>query len=170
VTRRFRTIVFGRAVLAAFLAGAATAPVLAVPHAGDGAPAFSLPSARGGTVTLAAYKGKPLYLNFFASWCAPCNDEAGDVGSLYAKYHRAGLAVIGVDELEDKVKALGFARRYAWPFAVALDGDGGLVRSYGVVGLPVHVFIDRHGKISLFRLGEMQAGEIQDAIEKIVAR
>jgi peroxiredoxin len=168
--KRRRTFAFGRAAFGALLACAVATPAFAVPHEGDGAPEFSLPSARGGTVTLAAYKGKPLYLNFFASWCAPCNDEAGDVGLLYAKYHRAGLAVVGVDELEDKVKALGFARRYSWPFAVALDGDGALVRSYGVIGLPVHVFIDRHGKISLFRLGEMQPGEIRDAIEKIVAR
>jgi cytochrome c biogenesis protein CcmG/thiol:disulfide interchange protein DsbE len=156
------------ASLIASLIVLAGAPALAALHAGDDAPAFTLPKAAGGTLSLAKFKGKPVYLNFFASWCGPCNEEAGSVTQLYNKYHAKGLQTIGVNELEDSSKALGFAQKYKWPFEVAIDG-GDMGKSYGIVGLPVHVFIDKHGKISTYRLGEMDPSEIEDAIKKILA-
>lgn len=142
-------------------------PALAVPHSGDTAPPFTLPQAKGGTLSLQQYKGKPLYLNFFASWCAPCNSEAATVAALYKKYHPKGLATIGVNEQEDKSKALGFAQKYKWPFAIVLD-DGNMGKSYGTIALPVHIFIDKTGKVSTYRLGEMEPSEIEDAIKKIL--
>ena len=87
---------------------------------------------------------------------------------LYRTYHKRGLAIVGVDELEDKTKAAGFAQKYGWPFAIALDDDGSLGRTYGAIGLPVHIFIDKRGKISTYRLGEMEPSEIEDAIKKIL--
>ncbi len=148
---------------------ATLAPLLAsaAPHAGDIAPAFSLPKATGGTLSLTQFRGKPTYLNFFASWCGPCNSEAATVAQLYAKYHRRGLATIGVNEQEDKTKALDFAHTYKWPFAIGLD-DGNMGREYGAIGLPIHVFIDKAGKVSTYRLGEMERSEIEDAIKKIL--
>jgi cytochrome c biogenesis protein CcmG/thiol:disulfide interchange protein DsbE len=158
------------ACLAAFalsLFAAAAAPALDVPHEGDPAPAFTLARASGGTISLSDFKGKPLYLNFFASWCGPCNAEAPSVGKLYAKYHSKGFTVVGINELENKTKALAFAQQYKWPFAIAVD-DGSMGGSYGIVGLPVHIFIDKHGNVSTFRLGEMDPHEIEAAIKKIL--
>ena len=139
----------------------------AAPHAGDIAPAFTLPKPTGGTLSLAQYRGKPTYINFFASWCGPCNSEAATVGQLYAKYHRRGLATIGVDEQEDKTKALDFAHKYKWPFAIGLD-DGTMGKDYGAIGLPIHVFIDKAGKVSTYRIGEMERADVEDAIKKIL--
>jgi cytochrome c biogenesis protein CcmG/thiol:disulfide interchange protein DsbE len=166
VFRFVRPFVFAAVAAASSLAAAAT-PALAVPHAGDAAPAFRLPGARGGSVGLSSYRGKPLYVNFFASWCSPCNEEAGTVASLYRKYHAKGLQIVGIDEQEDAAKALGFAKKYGWPFAIGLD-DGDAGKSYGAIALPVHVFIDKHGKVSAYRLGEMEPSEIEDAIKKLL--
>ncbi|GAC1442578.1 MAG: hypothetical protein NVSMB59_05600 [Vulcanimicrobiaceae bacterium] len=161
----------GRALHAAVVAlvtfvGVATG-ASAAPHGGDVAAPFSLPSARGGSVSLAQYRGKPVYVNFFASWCGPCNNEAPAVADLYKKYRRAGLAVVGVDEQEDRAKALEFASKFHWPFAIALD-DGTMGKAYGAFALPVHVFIDRHGKIGTYRLGEMSRDEVDAAIKKLL--
>jgi peroxiredoxin len=155
------------ASLAAFLLVASGAPASAAPHAGDAAPAFSLPKTSGGNLTLSSLHGKPVYLNFFASWCGPCNAEAPGVADLAKKYAARGLKVVGVNEQEDKGKAAAFARQYKWPFAVTVD-DGAMGKDYGVIALPVHVFIDRNGKISTYRLGEMEPDEIADAIKKIL--
>ncbi len=156
-----------RFISAPLLFAALAAPALAAPHAGDAAPAFSLPRTTGGNVTLTGLHGKAVYLNFFASWCSPCNEEAPAVALLAKKYAARGLTVVGINEQEDKSKASAFAHQYKWPFAVAVD-DGEMGKQYGVIALPVHIFIDRSGKISTYRLGEMDPGEIADAIKKIL--
>ena len=153
--------------LAVVLSVLVAVPAFAAPHAGDVAPAFSLPRTSGGNLTLASLHGKAVYLNFFASWCAPCNAEAPGVADLAKKYAPRGLKVVGVNEQEDKGKAAAFARQYKWPFAVAVD-DGAMGKDYGVIALPVHIFIDKNGKISTYRLGEMEPSEIADAIKKII--
>jgi peroxiredoxin len=154
------------ALSAGFVVSGATAAGAAL-HPGDAAPAFALPSAAGPAFSVAKLKGKPVYLNFFASWCAPCNDEAPAVDALYKKYRGRGLQMLGIDYLEDKSAALGFAKKYGWPFPIALD-DGSAGKAYGVFGLPVHVFIDKSGKVSTIRYGEMDPAEIEDAIKKIL--
>ena len=139
-----------------------------VPHHGDSAPAFDLPRLGGGKVSLDSLRGKPIYLNFFASWCAPCNEEAPSIVALYRKYRARGLLTLGIDEQEDKSKAGGFVKKYTLPYNVALDDDGKMGQSYGAVGLPIHVFIDKSGKISTYRLGQMEPTEIEAAIRKIL--
>jgi len=157
------------AVFAAALVVTVPLAALAIPRAGDVAPAFSLPRLdTGSTQTLAALKGKPVYLNFFASWCGPCNDEAPSIVKLYKQYHPRGLVTLGVDELDPKQKAADFVKKYGEPFEVVLDDDGKMGRDYGALALPVHIFIDRKGNVSTYRLGEMSPGEIEDAIKKIL--
>ena len=163
MTRFARSLAFAIGLVVATIS-----PALAIPREGDAAPAFRLDKASGGSVSLSDYKGKPLYVNFFASWCVPCNDEAPSVASLYGKYKSKGFNVLGVNVLEDKSKALAFAQQYKWPFTVALANDT-MSSNYGVnVGLPVHIFIDKHGKISTYRLGQMDPSEIDAAIRKIL--
>ncbi len=154
------------------LAAALTAPAFAfsVPHRGDSAPSFDLPRVHGGALSLASLRGKPLYINFFASWCAPCNAEAPSIVELDRKYRPSGLVTLGVDEEENASKTDGFVKKYGLPFDVVLDADGTMGQNYGAIGLPVHVFIDRSGKISTYRLGEMTPAEIEDAIKKIVSK
>jgi len=156
-------------VLTAAFATLAPLAALAALRAGDAAPAFSLPRLTGsGALTLASLQGKPVYLNFFASWCAPCNEEAPAVLNLYKKYRGRGLVVVAIDEQEDPRKGVQFIKQHDLPFPGVSDEDGKAGEAYGAIGLPVHIFIDRQGKVSTYRLGEMEPAEIEAAIQKIL--
>lgn len=158
---RFRSAFAAVAVLALFPAAA-----LALPHVGQAPPAFSLPSPGGKPVVLDALRGKPVYVNFFASWCGPCNAEAPSIGKLRAQYAKRGLQVVGINELDGPGEALAFQKRYANPYGlVAVDEDGSIGKKYGAIVMPVHVFIDRHGVVKTFRVGEMSPVEIETAIK-----
>lgn len=139
---------------------------LAVPQVGRPAPAFSLPSPGGKPVSLDALRGKPVYVNFYASWCGPCNEEAPSIGKLRTQYAKQGLQVVGIDELDNTNAGIAFVHKYGNPYTlVALDGDGKIGKSYGAIAMPVHVFIDRRGLVTTYRLGEMSPGEIEAAIK-----
>jgi cytochrome c biogenesis protein CcmG/thiol:disulfide interchange protein DsbE len=158
---RHRTV--AAAVAALMLLPAAA---LAVPQAGKPAPAFSLPSPGGKAVSLDALRGKPVYINFYASWCGPCNAEAPSIVKLRTQYAKTGLQVVGIDELDDQNAGVAFVRKYGNPYTlVAFDGDGKVGKSYGAIAMPVHVFIDRRGNVTTYRLGEMSPAEIESAIK-----
>ncbi len=142
------------------------AAALAVPQVGQPAPALSLPSPDGkATVSLAQLRGKPVYLNFFASWCGPCNVEAPAIAQLRGKYAKRGLQVLGIDELDPPNKATEFEKKYGAPYTlVGIDASGATGRTFGTVVMPVHVFIDRKGVVRVFHLGEMNSSEIETAI------
>lgn len=134
---------------------------------GGPAPSFSLATSTGGKLSSASLAGKPVYLNFFATWCGPCQDEATDIGKLARKYAKRGLVVVGVDELETPAKAQQFREQHDLPYQAVID-TGALRDAYNVNGLPVHVFIDRDGKIATLRVGEMSEAEIDAALSQLV--
>jgi cytochrome c biogenesis protein CcmG/thiol:disulfide interchange protein DsbE len=147
---------------------AAPIVALAIPRVGQPAPAFSLPTVGGKTLTLADLKGHPVYLNFYATWCPPCNAEAPEIGTLSTKYKSRGLTVLGVDELENPQKAKEFLTKYHLAYDAVVDSDGTMGRDYGAIGLPVHIFIDRGGVVKTYRQGEMYPDEIEAAIKGIL--
>jgi peroxiredoxin len=134
---------------------------------GSPAPGWTEPTSAGGTLSFASLHGKPVYLNFFATWCPPCNEEAPDVNALQKQYASRGLQVVGVDELENAKKAAQFVRKYALVYPAVVD-DGTLQSQYQVNGLPVHVFIDRRGVIRKIVTGEMSKAQIAAAIGTIL--
>ena len=131
------------------------------------APAWKEPTSTHGDLSMAKLRGKPVYLNFFATWCPPCNEEAPEINMLQKRYAAQGLQVVGVDELEDKQKAEQFARKYGLVYPVVVDG-GTLQGEYNVNGLPAHVFIDRTGVIRKIVAGEMSKSQIEAAIRSIL--
>jgi thiol-disulfide isomerase/thioredoxin len=153
-------------IAAAILAVAIPTAALALPKVGQPAPVLALSTTAGKPFVLSSLKGKAVYLNFFASWCGPCNEEASSIGKLSAKYKAKGLTVVGVNELESAQKAEGFLKQYHLPYGAILDSDGKVGRDYGAIGLPLHVFIDRNGNIKSYRLGEMSPAEIEAAIKE----
>ena len=155
------------AVVAALLAGTAL-PAGAVPRAGDAAPPLVLPATDGKPFSLAALRGKPVYLNFFATWCGPCRVETPAIIALGKKYARRGLQVVGIDVGEDVARARGFGREFAIPYRLAADPDSMSRPGFGAgLYFPLHVFIDAAGVVRAYRPGEMSAEGIDRELRVI---
>ena len=120
------------------------------PKVGQRAPGFALPRlggvARGG-LSLAAFRGRPVVLNFWASDCRPCAAEAQALEKLYYTYRKAGLAVLGVDVKDSTADAEQFVRDHGITYPSVVDSRGTLVASYRLLGTPETFVIDRRGRL-----------------------
>jgi cytochrome c biogenesis protein CcmG, thiol:disulfide interchange protein DsbE len=138
-----------------------------VAHIGSPAPDWSEPEAGGGTLALSSLKGKAVYLNFFASWCPPCNEEAPAINALQKKYGPRGLQVVGVDVLENEASAEKFRNEHRLLYPALVD-SGTLRDQYDINGLPVHVFIDRSGVVKNIVVGELSPAEMDENVQRII--
>lgn len=120
---------------------------------GELAPSLVLPLVGGGTVDLAALRGKPVWINFMATWCPPCIDELPLMAGFAARYEETGLVVIAVDVREDEAAVAAFAKGLGVTFPVALDTTGATSSSWRVGPLPVHFWVDKDGIVRDGALG-----------------
>ena len=113
------------------------------------APTFTLDriDAAGGELSLAALKGRPVVVNFWASWCIPCKDEAPALQATYEKHKQSGLVVVGVDAQDFRQDARRFLKRFGVTYPVVYDGSGSTLGKWGVTGFPETFFIDRQGRL-----------------------
>ncbi|MGA8383753.1 MAG: TlpA disulfide reductase family protein, partial [Candidatus Cybelea sp.] len=116
---RASAIVLACALAACAHAGSADSTGAAkVARVGEPAPPWTEPSLPGPSLSLAALRGKAVYLNFFASWCPPCNAEAPAIDSIARDYAAQGLQVVGVDVLENARKAADFRNEHHLTYPV----------------------------------------------------
>lgn len=112
---------------------------------GQPAPQLHLVRMGGGTIDLAAMRGKPVWVNFMGTYCPPCRDEFPLMNGFAARYASAGLQVVAVDVNEDEATIASFARQLNVTFPIGLDPDGSASQTWGAVVLPVHYWIDASG-------------------------
>ncbi len=112
-----------------------------------------------GKLSLAAYRGKVVVLNFWASWCDPCKSEAPRLEAAWKQFRGHGVVVIGVDAQDFSGDARKFMRRYKLTYPNVHDGPGNVLPKYGVTGFPETYFVGRDGKL----VGERVQGEISAA-------
>jgi peroxiredoxin len=111
----------------------------------------------GKPIRLADFAGKPLWIVFWATWCAPCEQEAVDIRSAYDGHRAQGLTVLAIDVQEPAVAAQAFALRHQLDYAIGLDSGAAVKALYGGWGLPSHFFVGADGVIKDRYLGQMTA-------------
>lgn len=123
---------------------------------GKNAPDFTVKDLSGNRVSLSSFKGKPILLNIWATWCPYCRKERAYLNSLYEEYKDKGLVIIAVsiDNSTERVKR--YLKRIPAGYVVLIDEegiDGVVARSYGVYGLPTSFLINRNGIIKYKFMG-----------------
>lgn len=139
--------------------------------AGKLAPDFTLRNLAGAPVKLADLRGRPVLINFWASWCGPCRLEMPDLVRTYAAHKAEGFVILAVnptveDTLPD-VKA--FVKEFNMTFPVLLDETGEVTNQlYRLRGLPTSVFVNRAGRITRIHLGAMTNQQITEFVGEIL--
>jgi peroxiredoxin len=134
---------------------------------GSAAPEVDLVSLDGKRVTFAAYRGKPVWVNFFATWCPPCKEELPEIERRYQRFHARGLVVLGVDQQETPKLIRPFIAHFGLRYPVVIDDGQGAI-TYDLIALPTSVFIDRGGIVRFIQIGEMSPLLMDTALAKIL--
>jgi thiol-disulfide isomerase/thioredoxin len=134
---------------------------------GSAAPSWSETTTTGAKITMASLAGKPVWLNFFATWCPPCNEEAPSVKAVSEQYASSGLQTVGVDVLENADKAKQFTSKHDLAYPAVVD-SGTLRDDYNINGMPVNVFIDKGGIVRKIEVGELTRDEMVADVKAIL--
>ncbi len=93
------------------------------------------------------YRGQPLWIVFWATWCPPCQQETPDLRAAYEAHRADGLALLAISIQEPDTTVRDYVTRYGLTYDIGLDSTGAVLATYGVFGLPTHYFLDRTGVI-----------------------
>ncbi len=168
-----RAKLIGQLVAVALVAGLLGLLVWKVAH-GTGKTAepqnFTLPRLdRPGKLELASLRGKVVVLNFWASWCGPCKQEAPAIEQIWRQYRSKGVVVVGVDTQDASGDARAFMRRYGLTYPVVHSAGKSLWGPYGLSGVPETRVIDRRGKYAGRQFyGAASSADLRRSIDEVL--
>lgn len=131
------------------------------------APALTGTTLTGTDVSLRAYAGRPVVINFFASWCAPCRQEAPGLAQLA---HRFGSRVqlLGISIDDKRPGAMAFADRYHWSWPIVFEPNDDVAYRYGLYGKPTTVVVDQQGRIAWQHAGKIGTRPIAEVLQALL--
>lgn len=135
---------------------------------GRPAPDFALPVAANGepgaVMRVSDLKGRPILLDFWATWCAPCAIEAPVIDRIARRYEKKGLVVLGVNAGESPEAIKAYARNKGLSYPMVLDLQGRTMATYGVDKMPSMVVIDKQGNIAAFLVGLVDEASLSEIL------
>ncbi len=135
---------------------------------GQQAPDFSLPDTAGIEISLPDFYGQIVVLNFFTTWCIPCQIESPLLeDSIWNVYRDRGVMVIGSDFMETRESLIDFIQSKKLTYYFMRDTAGTLFNAYGYRGFPANVIIDQYGKVAFFESG-YDISKMQDTIDSLL--
>lgn len=157
------------AILFVGLLGAALVKKSSTPRPGDQAPAFEAELLGGGTLASEQLRGKPVVMNFWASWCVPCEDEAPLFKEAHERYGD-DIAFLGVNIKDGEADAKEFDERWGLEYPDIRDEDNRIFTDYGLTGQPETFFIDANGVIVEHVNGPVSAETLEFLLAELAAR
>lgn len=132
------------------------------------APPLTGTSLTGARIDLAQFRGAPLVLDFWASWCGPCRQEQSELNALVSRYATRGVRFLGVDIRDDSANALAFVQQNAVTYSSVFDPSSDAAGAFGVDSPPTTLVIDAAGRIRLRELGELN--DVSSTLDSLLAR
>jgi thiol-disulfide isomerase/thioredoxin len=134
---------------------------------GKTAPDALVSTLAGNSLALSSFRGHPVWLNFFATWCPPCKAEMPQIEQRYRNLQRDQLQVIGIDQEETPQLVARFVKPLSITFPIVID-EGQAAATYSVFALPTSVFIDSRGVVQAMHVGQMTPAQMDTDIRKIM--
>jgi cytochrome c biogenesis protein CcmG/thiol:disulfide interchange protein DsbE len=151
--------------------GSTTYGAIPAPQKGFLAPDFSLQTSDGKIIRLSEFRGRPVLLNIWASWCSPCKAEMPALQSVYQAYVSQGFVILGVNAAnqDDASQAISFVEAQGLKFPILFDENGEISRKYQIRALPSTFFIDSQGIIQDIVVGgPMSEALIQIRVQQLI--
>ncbi|MCU0511242.1 MAG: TlpA family protein disulfide reductase [Anaerolineae bacterium] len=139
------------------------------PQPGQPAPAFQLVDFAGQPFSLADYRGQIVVLNFWASWCAPCRDEAPDLQAIHEAYAGRGVTILGVNWLDSDSAARAFMQEFGLTYRNAPDTGEVVAKRYNIQAAPENFILDRQGVVVQTIIGPLDYDRLVVLLDDLLA-
>ena len=130
---------------------------------------FTLTLFDGGSISLSQLRGKVVVLDFWASWCGPCQQEAPILAEVYRELNGSNVEFVGVDIWDGRQDAINHITRFDVPYPNGADLQGTIAIDYGVRGIPEKIFIDTEGVVARKFVGPMNADLLRSALQELMS-
>ncbi len=147
------------------LTAAATGPA---PRVDNPAPDFRVTTLDGQILQLSDFRGRPVWITFWATWCPPCRAENPDIQAVYEANRDQGLVIIALSIGEDADTVRSYVARTGLTYTIGLDQGTDIAAQYRIVGIPTHFFVDRDGIIRDWRIGSMSESTMRKKVDQIM--
>jgi cytochrome c biogenesis protein CcmG/thiol:disulfide interchange protein DsbE len=137
--------------------------------AGEAAPGFTLQTFDGQTVRLADLRGKVVLVNFWASWCIPCSQEAPDIENTWRDYKDRNVVFLGVDYVDTETEARNYLRNFNISYPTGADLGTRISQAYRIRGVPETYIIDRQGTLRATFIGPVTAAQIKGKLDPLLS-
>ena len=133
------------------------------------APDFTLTGFSGETLTLSELRGQVVVINFWASWCPPCREEAAYLEQTWRKYKDQDVVFIGVDYLDTETEALAYIEEFDITYFNGPDLRTKISQAYKIQGVPETFYIAKNGELRGLKIGPLVSPELDQKIEELLA-
>ncbi len=130
--------------------------------------AIRLTDLDGHPLSMADLTGHPVWINFWATWCPPCQRETPDLRDAYEAHRKDGLVLVAISIQEEPGAVRDYVTRYGLTYTIGMDVTGAIMHTYGVFGIPTHYFIDRDGIIRDRVFGPLDKAGIEQRLAEIL--
>lgn len=132
------------------------------------APDFTITSFSGETLTLSDLRGQVVIINFWASWCPPCREEAQYLEQTWRKYKDQGVFFIGVDYLDTESEALAYIEEFDITYFNGPDLGTRIAQAYNIQGVPETFYVAKNGELRELKIGPLQPPELEQIIDELL--